>query len=195
MRLVLAIDPGTKFGMLTVVSLAPDHVTPNGTRFRMVVCACECGNEKLVRLSELTRKDNKRTVSCGCYRAARNRLQPPPVCTVHGLTSRRGNHYLYVCWKAIKRRCLDRSSGNYYLYGARGISVYSGWINDPAAFVSYVITVLGDRPTPCHSIDRADNNGNYEPGNLRWATKSQQVHNRRPPSEWLAWGARTGRQQ
>ncbi len=183
---ILAIDPGTTFGKLTVLREAPKDGA-----FRKVWCRCECGTEKSIRIHELGRQDNKRTVSCGCHRLAQNVARTPPASAIHGLCSRTVTHYLYSAWKAIKRRCLDPKSDSYYLYGARGIGVYPPWVSDPSAFASYVIAAIGERPSSTHTIDRKDNNGGYFPGNLRWATKSQQVHNRRPPSEWMPWGSRS----
>lgn len=79
-------------------------------------------------------------------------------------------------------RCYDATTKSYPYYGARGIEVCEAW-HDPATFISYIEIELGPRPER-HSLDRIDNNGNYEPGNLRWATNSQQMLNRRPASEW-----------
>lgn len=175
----LAIDPGTTVEKLTILREAPR----NGA-FRKVWCRCVCGSEKSIRVHELTRKDNKRTVSCGCHRLAQNMARVPPVNHVHGLTSRTTTHYLYTAWKGIKRRCLDPDSKSYHSYGGRGISIFPAWIDSPSVFVSYVLETLGDRPSPTHSIDRKNNDLGYFPGNLRWATKTEQVHNRRPSSEW-----------
>jgi hypothetical protein len=194
-ELILAIENQAleRFGRLSVISEASPHVTPNGTAFRVVSCRCECGRVKDIRWSELTRKDRKRTISCGCYRAQRNRQQVPPVMIVHGLCSRTVTHYLYTAWKGIKRRCFDRKCDFYYLYGERGITMHPEWVHNPAAFASYIITSIGERPSKRHSLDRTDNNGCYVPGNLRWATQKQQCENRRPRTEWLRWGSRTGK--
>jgi hypothetical protein len=84
----------------------------------------------------------------------------------------------------MKQRCLSSSSADYALYGARGIGVSPLWVNDYEAFRRYV----GARPSPKHSLDRIDNDGNYEPGNVRWATTSQQARNRRSTRRLSAFG-------
>src|SRR5262249_32905676 len=78
-----------------------------------------------------------------------------------------------------ERPLLNPKNKNYNDYGGRGIAFYPPWINDYPAFRNYVNQHLGPKPSPSHTIDRTNNNGNYEPGNLRWATKSEQVQNRR----------------
>lgn len=81
----------------------------------------------------------------------------------------------YRCWASIKSRCLSPTHDVFDIYGGKGISICPEWQNDFQAFFDYV----GPRPSPLHSIDRyPDRNGNYEPGNVRWATKKEQTHNR-----------------
>lgn len=79
----------------------------------------------------------------------------------------------------MKARCYNPSVRSYKDYGGRGIKVYEGWKSDFAAYLKYVQTELGEAPTPSHTIDRKNNDGHYEPGNLRWASKFEQTHNRR----------------
>lgn len=88
---------------------------------------------------------------------------------VHG----QGGHPLYNTWQQMRSRCRNPKHHAYHNYGGRGIQVSPLWDNFPR-FISDV----GERP-PGLTLDRIDNNGNYEPGNIRWATKKQQVHNRR----------------
>lgn len=90
-------------------------------------------------------------------------------------------HPLYRLWAGVKRRCTDPKAQNYPWYGGRGITMHDPWLTDAEAFITYVEEHLGPRP-PGKSIDRIDNDGNYEPGNLRWATMSEQRLNARKPS-------------
>lgn len=82
-------------------------------------------------------------------------------------------HPLYQIWNGMWRRCSDPNVQSYPIYGGRGISVCEHW-KDFWLFVADI----GERPSSSHSIDRIDTNGNYEPGNCRWATPQQQIRNR-----------------
>lgn len=86
---------------------------------------------------------------------------------------------LYHCWIAIKARCLNPHHPEYRRYGGRGITICDRWINDFSAF----LRDMGPKPSPKHSIDRVDVNGNYNPANCRWATTHEQNANRRDNNE------------
>lgn len=87
----------------------------------------------------------------------------------------KSNHPLYSTWRQMKRRCSDVKFKDYPHYGGRGIRVCDAWLNDFWSFASY----MGPRPEG-RTLDRIDNDGNYEPGNVGWGTKAQQNANKRP---------------
>jgi hypothetical protein len=94
---------------------------------------------------------------------------------------KRGHSLHYVCklWYATTNRCHNQRYSKYKDYGGRGIVVYDEWRFSRCAMVLWVLNNLGPRPTKGYSLDRINCNGNYEPGNLRWATHLEQMRNRR----------------
>jgi hypothetical protein len=124
------------------------------------------------------------TKSCGCLNAelASERGSIPGA-----LEEARKNHPIkhdqagngetkaYRAWASMKTRCYNPRTHYYHHYGGRGIRMCDEWVDDFAAFYNY----LGDPPSLRHSVDRIDNDGNYEPGNVRWATSAEQRHNQR----------------
>lgn len=161
---------GQRFGRLFALG-------PVGKRARgglIWLCRCDCGKEVRVGQGSLA---NGTTRSCGCLKndASRERLRKKPINPPsHGMATTP----LYNIWKHILQRCLNPNSPQFYLYGARGIGVHSEWQHDFVAFHSHV-TQLPDYKRAGYSLDRINNNGDYEPGNVRWATSKQQLRNTR----------------
>lgn len=108
--------------------------------------------------------------SCGCLRAEKLLA----AVTHHGLR----HHPLYQRWKGMMQRCYNPKLTQFKDWGGRGITVCERW-HDVALFIEDIERDLGPCP-PGMTLDRRDNDGNYEPGNVRWATRLQQTHNRRP---------------
>lgn len=102
--------------------------------------------------------------------------------TTHGFSG----HPHFSRWSAMMGRCFSPGNPKYAAYGGRGITVCDEW-QTPGPFIAYLETQLGPCP-PGYTMDRIDNNGNYEPGNIRWASALQQSRNRRPASDWKKYG-------
>lgn len=134
------------------------------------ICRCDCGKTFEASTTNLTHGRQK---SCGCYRAFSMSLRQK----VHGhaATTGRGQTPEYDAWSAMVRRCYDPKTTQFPNYGGRGIRVCDEWRHDFSAFLAY----LGPRPSPRHSLDRINNDGYYEPGNVRWATLKEQGNNTR----------------
>lgn len=156
---------GEKFGQLTVVSR--DMTKTSGGRVYWI-CKCSCGTIKSIRADAFV---SGNVVSCGCNRNAKNGIGKH---RTHNL----GHIPEYSVWTTMKARCKNPNNKDFEYYGARGISVCDKWANSFSAFIND----MGRRPSDKHSIDRINNDGNYEPSNCRWATHSQQMKNRRPTS-------------
>jgi hypothetical protein len=145
---------GVRFGFLVAVK-----VVRVGVGRSYWECLCDCGRTSVVSSSKLT---EGRTRSCGCARAVLN-------AAARGQTLDDVRHPLRDTWRGMLARC----SGEDPRYGGRGISVCLRWRESFSVFVAD----MGPKPSPKHSIDRINNNGNYEPSNCRWATPRQQSQN------------------
>lgn len=158
-----ALKPGDRYGRLTAIAV---HSVNSGGlkrwRFR-----CDCG-EEVVAIGSKVRTGN--TSSCGCLRAETSGARTLARQLTHGM-SRTSE---YRIWIGMLRRCEQPHRPEYKRYGARGITVCERWHDFKAFFAN-----MGRRPSPLHSIDRIDVNGNYEPGNCRWVLPVQQGRNRR----------------
>jgi hypothetical protein len=163
----LVVNQGDKFGRLTVLG----EVRENGRVY--VRCQCICGNTRKVLRFALFQKESP-LISCGCYREERK--------VTHGECGITPEHAI---WRVMLSRCTNPNDNAYARYGERGISVCQRWKK-----YENFLKDMGRRPSSQHSIDRINNNGNYEPGNCRWATKKEQARNRRV-TFWLTINGET----
>jgi len=144
------IGPYQKYGRLLTLRLADAQKWE---------CSCDCGNKKIVWASNLL---SGHTQSCGCFRSEIVR------------THDKSRTQEYKAWTNMWSRCTTPSSTGFHNYGGRAIRVCERWSD-----FNNFLTDMGMRPSPRHSIDRIDVNGNYEPTNCRWAEAKQQGRNRR----------------
>lgn len=154
---------GQKFHKLTVISL--HHIIvkrkKNGDKLTQeyYLCKCDCGKETIVEKSHLT-KNVDYTESCGCSNG----------------THHKSNTKLFKIWIGIKKRCFNKKCKDYKNYGGRGITICDEWKND---FMSFYNWAMDNGYQDNLTIDRINNDGNYEPNNCKWSTRLEQNNNKR----------------
>ncbi len=160
---------GVRFGMLTVIGYSHTSRANDGTSHRLFKCLCDCGNISFLRISVVTTGSTR---SCGCLAIAVRRSK-----FTHGAT--RGGVLTpeYKSWRGMVTRChgLSYHPKHEVTYRKKGVSVCDKWRYDFKAFLED----MGNKPSQKHTLDRYPNQtGNYEPGNVRWATMKQQMANK-----------------
>jgi hypothetical protein len=164
------ITAGRRFGRLTVIREVEQYRVPKtGQTQRRFLFRCDCGTEKILIFGTVKRGV---VVSCGCFM----REMVDNTRLTHGHTLGRKRSRVFSIWVGMRRRCNNPNYSRYADYGGRGIRVCDRWNESFEAFLED----MGEPPTPTHSIDRyPDNDGNYEPGNCRWATSAEQHSNKK----------------
>lgn len=154
---------GQRFGRWTLISKS------SRTHW---LCRCSCNTVRAVNIYSLLKGG---TLSCGCYRDE----QASQHGKTHGLSHTAEHH----AWSSLKGRCYNPRNARYSLYGGRGIRVCDRWLQSFENFYAD----MGLKPSPKHSIDRIDVNGDYEPSNCRWVIQKEQMRNMRR-TQWVEYG-------
>lgn len=147
------IKIGARYGRLIVVRILRENCRT------VAYCQCDCGRESRQMSFHLPKGS---VISCGCARLEQQ--------TKHG-HSRTPE---YKAWQSARRRCRNPDAPDYQRYGGRGIRMCAEWADDFEAFLAHA----GPRPGAEYSLDRVDVNGDYAPGNVRWATRYEQGCNK-----------------
>lgn len=158
----MRLEVGKRYGRLLILSEESPEIKQGRSRKRkrdMVAVRCDCGTVKVLRAEAIQFGWTK---SCGCLSHEKK-------------PNGHKTYPEYSTWKNMKDRCLNPNSSSYMNYGGRGITICDQWLHGFPSFLND----MGRRPTPQHTIERINNDGNYEPDNCKWETRINQNRNRR----------------
>lgn len=160
---------GERYGIVVIQERAGNKkngINPDAPRQSLWRAGCECGGEIVAPLAYFRRGY---ITSCGCIKKTGSGIK-------NGATSHGKETPEYNTWRCMKSRCFNKNNVNYKNYGGRGITVCYRWLSSFENFLSD----MGKKPGEKYSIDRINNDGDYEKDNCHWATQSQQANNKRP---------------
>lgn len=160
---IIATNIGDRFGQLIILEKI-------NTRIPYFICKCDCGNTKNIRRDHLK---SGGTISCGCYQSAASSQRVSKMHKgniTHGMTGTR----IYGIWCGIRQRCTNPNAKFFSYYGGRGIKVCDRWLDSFENFLAD----MGE-PQAGYTLDRVNNEGNYEPNNCKWVTRKEQASNTR----------------
>jgi hypothetical protein len=167
---MIKLRPGQRVHRWITINVGEPAISRAGRSRARWLCRCDCGTEKLVLEQSLRlalRSERGGSRSCGCL------VIESSLCHGHNRGQKPTSEYM--AWLAAKKRCGNPRSSSFHRYGARGIRMCARWQNSFQAFLEDI----GPKPNPTYSLDRIDPDGDYEPGNCRWAPLDVQNRNRR----------------
>ena len=163
----LNIISGQKFNRLTIIEEVEPTFNYLGKMERRFNFKCECGNIKEIRLHDVKQGVTK---SCGCLNMENKKNKIKHSHTINKIATSE-----YDAWSNMKQRCNNLNNCSFKYYGGRGIKVCDRWLRSFKNFIDD----MGRKPGPEYSLDRINNDGNYEPINCKWSTLSEQNKNKR----------------